>query len=123
MLSFLLDKHISPVIAEQIILKEPNIQVYPLLTWQQGAYFGLLDEIILQAATDAQLTLVTYDQNTIPPLLCAWGESDQSHHGVIFIDYQTIPPSDFGGLVRSLVTLWQREHHNDWVNRLIYLKN
>lgn len=122
MLSFLLDEHISPTIAEQINRKRPEILIFPLITWQEGRYLGLTDNIVLQAATEAQLTLVTYDQNTIPPLLCEWGEAQKSHNGVIFIDYQSIPPSNFGLLMRSLLTLWDLQNKQDWMNRLIYLK-
>ena len=122
MLSFLLDEHISPTIAEQIKRKRPEIIIFPLITWQTGRYLGLTDNIVLQAATDAQLTLVTYDQNTIPHLLCEWGDAQKSHGGFIFIDYQSIPPSNFGLLMRSLLTLWDLQGKQDWTNRLIYLK-
>lgn len=62
MLGFLLDEHISPVVAQQVISKAPDIEIYPLLTWQGGLYLGFPDEVILEAATTAQLVLVTYDQ-------------------------------------------------------------
>lgn len=122
MLSFLLDEHISPVVAQQIKAKEPRIDVFPLLTWQGGAYLGVPDEVILQAATANQLTLVTYDQNTIPPILCTWGERGEAHAGVIFVDYQSNPPQDFGGLIQALLGLWLQEGERDWKNRLMYLK-
>jgi len=122
MLSFLLDEHISPVVAQQIKAKEPKVDVFPLLTWQEGAYLGLPDEVILKAATADQLTLVTYDQTTIPPVLWAWGESGQARGGVIFVDYQSIPPQDFGGLIQALLGLWWQEGERDWTDRLIYLK-
>ena len=122
MLSFLLDEHISPIVAQQIQQKQPEIVIFPLLTWQAGRYLGLPDDVILQVANEAQLTLVTYDQNTIPPLLWEWGTAQKDHSGVIFIDYQTIPPSNFGTLVRSLLKLWQQEKQHNWTNRLVYLK-
>jgi len=83
MLSFLLDEHISPTIAHQINRKRPEIIIFPLISWQEGQYLGLDDDIVLTAATDAHLTFVTYDQNTIPPLLCAWGDAQKCHCGVI----------------------------------------
>jgi hypothetical protein len=122
LLSFLLDEHISPVVATQIRAKESRIGVFPLLTWQEGAYLGLPDEVILQAAMVEQLTLVTYDQNTIPPILWDWGEREQTHGGVIFVDYQSIPPHNFGGFIQALIKLWREEGDRDWTNRLIYLK-
>lgn len=122
MLSFLLDEHISPIVGQEISRQRPEIVIFPLITWQEGRYLGLADEIVLKAATEARLTLVTYDQNTIPPLLCEWGQAQKSHRGVIFIDYQSIPPSNFGLLVRSLLALWEQQGRQDWTNRLVYLK-
>ncbi|MFM7790877.1 MAG: DUF5615 family PIN-like protein, partial [Microcystis panniformis] len=63
MLSFLFDEHISPTVAEQISYKRPEISIFPLITWQKGRYLGYSDEIVLKAAAEAGLTLVTYDQN------------------------------------------------------------
>jgi hypothetical protein len=40
MLSFLLDEHISPTVAEQISRKCPEILIFPLITWQEGRYLG-----------------------------------------------------------------------------------
>ncbi|GBL11251.1 hypothetical protein MSj_02753 [Microcystis aeruginosa Sj] len=122
MLSFLLDEHISPTVAEQISYKRPEISIFPLITWQKGRYLGDSDEIVLKAAAEAGLTLVTYDQNSIPPLLWEWGEAWKSHSGVIFIDYESIPPSNFGLLIRSLLALWELQGKQDWTNRLVYLK-
>ncbi|MDV3000843.1 MAG: hypothetical protein N5P05_002449 [Chroococcopsis gigantea SAG 12.99] len=122
MLSFLLDEHISPTVAEQINRQRPEIIIFPLMGWQKGQYLGWADEIVLEAATAARLTLVTYDQNTIPPLLCEWGEAEKSHGGVIFIDYQSIPPDNFGLLIRSLLALWDTRGEQDWTNQLVYLK-
>ncbi len=122
MLSFLLDEHISPTVAEQISRQRPEILIFPLITWQKGRYLGDANEIVLKAATKAQLTLVTYDQNTIPPLLCEWGEARKSHGGIIFVDYQSIRPNNFGLLIRSLLTLWDLQSKQDWTNRLVYLK-
>lgn len=85
MLSFLLDEHISPTVAEQIREKRPGVAIFSLLFWQEGKYLGLDDEIILKAARESKLTLVTYDQNTIPQILVQWGESSISHNGIIFI--------------------------------------
>ncbi|MCZ8305127.1 MAG: hypothetical protein O9336_00195 [Microcystis sp. LE19-98.1E] len=50
---------------------------------------GDSDEIVLKAAAEARLTLVTYDQNSITPVLWEWGEAWKSHSGVIFIDLRS----------------------------------
>ncbi|HXI18203.1 MAG TPA: DUF5615 family PIN-like protein, partial [Chloroflexota bacterium] len=94
MLSLLLDEHISPVVAQQLrskwlALPAPRCSVLSLHEWQDGTALGWPDEMVLQAAQAQQLTLVTYDQRTILPLIKVWGEAGTSHGGVIFIDEKT----------------------------------
>jgi len=79
----------SKTVAEQIIYKRPEISIFPLITWLKGRYLGDSDEIVLKAAAEARLTLVTYDQNSITPVLWEWGEAWKSHSGVIFIDLRS----------------------------------
>ena len=122
MLSFLLDEQISPKIARQINLQYSEIEIVSIHDWQDGIYLGIDDETILQAAATEFLTLVTYDQNTIPPVLVEWGEAAKSHTGVIFIDYRSFPPSNFGRLIKAIVWLWQAENTRDWKNRIVYLQ-
>ena len=122
MLSFLLDEQISPNIAEQIKLKHPEIPVFSLHNWHNGAYLGIVDEVILQNAAIEKITLVTYDQKTIPPILVEWGQANLNHAGVIFIDYRSISPRDFGSLVKALVWLWKTQSKSNWQNRIVYLR-
>ena len=122
MLSFLLDEQISPEIAKQIDSKRPEIPIFTIHTWQKGYYLGVSDEIILKAAASEQLTLITYDQKTIPPILSEWGQANISHAGVIFIDYRSISPNNFGGLVRAIIWLWDTQSQGDWQNRIVYLQ-
>ena len=122
MLSFLLDEQISPEIAKQITQKQPEITIYALQNWQNGIYLGMSDETILQAAAREKLSLVTYDQKTIPSILVDWGEKNIEHSGVIFIDYRSISPRNFGGLVRAIIWLWKTQNQKNWQNRIVYLQ-
>lgn len=122
MLSFLLDEQISPEIAKQIKKKRSDIPIFSIHTWQHGNYLGVPDETILKAAFAKQLTLVTYDKNTIPPILAEWGQANVHHAGVIFIDYRSIPPNNFGKLIKSIIWLWDTQNQIDWRNRIIYLQ-
>lgn len=122
MLSFLLDEQISPEIAKQIVTKRPEIPIFSIHTWQHGHYLGVPDETILKAASDEELTLITYDQQTIPPILIEWGQSNIQHSGVIFIDYRSIPPNNFGKLVKAIIWLWDNQKLANWRDRIIYLK-
>ena len=83
---------------------------------------GVPDEAILQAARLEQLTLISYDQKTIPPILVEWGQKNITHAGVMFIDYRSISPSNFGGLVKAIVWLWKTQNSNSWHNRVVYLQ-
>ena len=119
MLRLLLDEHISTTVAVQLRAKRAGIEVLSLKEW---GYLGESDEVILTNAYDEGLTLVTYDLRTIPSLIKSWGEKGKAHGGVIFIDWQTIVPDDFGGLVRALCQVWDREAETSWRDRVVYLR-
>jgi hypothetical protein len=121
MLAFLLDQQISPEVAEQVRAKRPEIPIQSIYEWREGTFVGIADALILQAAAEDSLTLVTYDRKTIPPVLAEWGISGQSHAGVVFVDNFTIASNDFGRLVRGLIYYWDQEQASDWTNRIGFL--
>jgi hypothetical protein len=121
MLAYLLDENISPVVAEQITVKIPQIMVHSVHHWHGGEYQGQSDTNVLRAATQEQLTLVTYDLKTIPPLLMEFAADSENHAGVLFVDEVSIRSSDFGGLINALVAHWQRYASEDWTNRIAFL--
>ena len=121
MLSLLLDQQISLQIAEQVRAKRPEIPIQSLYEWHKGALVGASDTIILRAAAGDGLTLVTYDRQTIPPVLTEWGIAEFLHGGVLFIDNRTIATNDFGRLVRTLIYYWSQEHTGDRKNRVGFL--
>src|SRR5678816_3395111 len=86
MLTLLLDEHIAPIVAEQAAAKVATARIISIHRWQDGAFLNTPDEIILEAAYQEKITLVTFDQSTIRPVLKEWGEQGRSHGGVIFID-------------------------------------
>ncbi len=121
MLSLLLDEQISPVVADQIAIRRPEIRIQSIYRWRHDVLTGVPDELVLQAAAQDALTLVTYDLKTIPPLLTEWCALRIPHAGVVFVDDRTIAPDDFGGLVRALIFLWEQEHERDWTDRIVFL--
>ena len=76
---------------------------------------------MLRLARADALTLVTYDQATIPDFLRQFAQDEEDHAGVIFVDTRTFRPSDIGGLARALARLWSRERDADWRNRTYFL--
>jgi hypothetical protein len=122
MLALLLDENISHEIADQIARKRSDVLVVSLRQWEEGRYLSVDDETLLRAAARAGLTLVTYDQRTIPPLLSRFAEQGLSHGGILFVDQRAIPSNDFGGLIRALIWFWDEHHDRDWADRLAYLR-
>jgi len=120
-LCYLLDEHLSPVIAAEITAHRPGFPIVALRDWREGAFLGADDETILAAAHADGRTLVTFDLRTIPPLLRAWSESETAHGGVVFAHSGAFTPDDFGGLVRALIALWDTDGDLDWTDRVVFL--
>jgi hypothetical protein len=121
MLRYLLDEHISPVIAQELRLKHRGIPVETLHRWNGGAFVGQSDPAVLHAANNARLTLVTYDQATIPAILLEWAHLGIPHSGVIFVSPRSVPPHNFGLLIRALVRFWEKYHRQQWRDRVAHL--
>ncbi len=122
MLRLLLDEHISPDVADGLRHSNRLLEVHCLAEWKDGDFLGRDDFAILREAAAQQLTLVTYDRRTIPPLLKTWAEEGRPHGGVIFVDEKTISPADIGGLVRRLTDLYKRMGKLDWTDRACFLR-
>jgi len=122
MLKLLLDEHISPAVAAGIRKRHSGMVIHCLAEWEGGAYLGQDDAVCLKNAARQNLTLVTYDRRTIPPLLKIWTEQGQDHGGVIFVDEKTIAPSNVGALVRALSSLIGETASWEWPNRVCFLQ-
>jgi hypothetical protein len=122
MLKLLLDEHISPAVAAGMRRCDKTLNVCGMADWEIGSFLGQEDEMCLQQAAAQQLTLVTYDRRTIPPLLKNWAEQGLRHGGVIFVDEKTISPSDIGGLVQALMILAKEARDWDWTDRVCFLR-
>ena len=95
---------------------------HSLQAWRNGALLRAEDDIILTAALEEGLTLVTYDQRTIAPLVLQWATEGRDHAGIVFIDEKSIAQADIGGKVRALLSLWESGNALDWKNIVAYLK-
>ena len=122
MLQLLLDEHISPVVARETAAKCRGLTAVALRHWRSAAFLGAEDRVILREAKEDGLTLVSYDQKTIRPLLKEWAEAGTDHGGLVFVDTKTIAPQDFGGLVEALCELWRIERLTEWTNRVVFLR-
>ncbi|MBL9140123.1 MAG: hypothetical protein JNK85_29910 [Verrucomicrobiales bacterium] len=121
MLRILLDEHIAKAVALQAKGKRPSMDIQSIHDWEAGTFPGVPEAEILMEAEKRRLNLVTYDQRTLWKHASDLLKSEHEHGGVVFVDEQTIPTNDIGGLVRALVWLWETRGSEDWHNRLIYL--
>src|SRR5436309_14087821 len=121
MLCLLLDEHIFPRLVRQFLAKCSADKIVSILEWEDGQLTGTPNDVLLTHAHAHGLMLVTYDQSTITPLLMSWGEQGIPHGGVTLIDERTISQDDFGGILKALIQLWEKEKNADWASRVIYL--
>jgi hypothetical protein len=121
MLKLLLDEHISPDVADGLRRRNRSLVIHALAEWENGNFLGRDDSACLLEAAAQQLTFVTYDRRTIPPLLKTWAEEEREHGGVIFVDEKTISLANIGGLVRALSQLCKETEKWDWTNRICFL--
>lgn len=122
MLSMLLDEMISSDVSEQVAIRRPEISIQSIFHWRAGSLLSEPDYLLLQAASEDGLTLVTYDQRTILPLASAWYAAGRTHEGIVFVSESTIRSRDFGRLVRAIEQFWDREHQHVWANRIDFLR-
>jgi hypothetical protein len=121
MLSLLLDENLSDEIARQVVAKRPNIPIFSAHEWEEGRLRGVSDEVVLRAAAEAGLTLVSYDVNTIPLLLMRLANEAFVHGGIVFVHNATIRSNDNGRLIRALIQLYDAEKEAEWRDRLYFL--
>ena len=121
MLAYLLDENISPIVVAQLAAKNARITAESVHRWRGGEFASRTDMQVMRAAALEQLTLVTYDLKTIPPLLQEFAADQEAHAGVVFIDDASIRSNDFGGLVKALLAHWQNHRDEDWENRIAFL--
>ena len=122
MLKLLLDEHISPNVALGLRRRHRSLTVHFMVELEDGRFLGQDDTACLEHAAEHNITLVTYDRRTIPPLIKAWAEAGREHGGIIFIDEKTISPADMGGQVRALSSLVRKAGSWDWTDRICFLQ-
>jgi hypothetical protein len=121
MLKLLLDENISHVVATQILLHRPDIRIESIHSWRNGALLQADDTSIVAAAVEDGMTLVTYDQSTIQPLLKRWVAPGRDHAGVVYVSSRSIRQGDIGRMTESLIHLWDRLAAEDLTNQTLFL--
>lgn len=101
--AFLLDAHISPVVAKLLGkagLDARAIAGSPLMNAE--------DEELLRLAVREKRLFVTYDNATVPGAVADLLSGGLDVPGVVYIGSSTIPSNDFSGLANALKRLAAR---------------
>jgi hypothetical protein len=120
--SLLLDAHLSPRIAHQVLAHNPAVDIISPQEWDDGAYLGADDATILGVAREQGRTLVTRDARTIMAILKDCGARGVDHAGVIFADHRSFAEGNVGSMVSGLLQLWEAESAFEWANAVRYLR-
>ena len=116
----ILDEHISSDIAHGLL--EVGIDAVEVSNWLGGTMRSTADDRILAIAAEEHRVLVSFDVNTIPPLINVWSAQGKLHAGVILISRKTFRQNDVSGILRSLRALIADKGNDDWQDRLEFLR-
>ncbi len=97
---FLLDEHISPVVAR--LLGEAGVDAVTVVA---AGLAGLDDKVLLQEAAVRERILVTYNVRDFVPLLQEFTDSSRATLGVVLIDNRTIPSGSHQEIAAALASL------------------
>jgi predicted nuclease of predicted toxin-antitoxin system len=97
---FLLDAHISPVVAE--ILAKDGFDVRAVAA---SPLSGAEDDELLQLAANDKRLFITYDNATVPATAAELLQQGMEVPAIIYVSMATIPSNDFSGLAKALKRL------------------
>lgn len=119
-MQLLLETHLRAALAVQ--LRRNGVDAVALQEWRGGEYRTAADEDILAAAFEEGRVLVTFDVNTIMPLVEEWAAAGRHHAGVIFVHSRTFPPDDIGRMLRALLAQIAAVGDEEWRDRTEFLR-
>ena len=121
-MKLLLDEHIWPGVADLVRKLIPTAQIESLHHHSGGRLMNAGDDEILAEAHRGRWIIVTFDVNTIPPLLREKAMAKEDHSGVIFISSKSFAQNDHRGLARALASVVGAEEPTaSWTNRVVFL--
>ena len=99
-MKLLLDEMISAVVAEQLRVRERDVEAVS----ERRELRGLADEELFEYAQTAERTVVTYNRDDFLELDRVYRGQDRSHSGIVILNPRRFPqgPASIGPLVTSL---------------------
>jgi predicted nuclease of predicted toxin-antitoxin system len=103
-MKLLLDEHLSPIIAEGLRAKKHDVICVLETDLERQP-----DQTVWERAIAEERVVVTYDKGDFLLLFTELFQEGTHHHGLVVIASRTIPSHDFGGLIRALEHLLERD--------------
>lgn len=120
-MKLLLDEHIWPGVVGLVKKLTPAEEIASIHQYAHGLLINRTDDEVLAEASRGHWTLVTFDLNTIPPLLGEMAIAGADHSGVIFVSSKSFAQNDHTRLAQALAHLLASESAADWTNRIMFL--
>jgi hypothetical protein len=117
--ALLLDVLVPSAVAVQ--LRARGLDVLALPEWHGGLRLNWADLELIRFASLEQRTFVSFDVNTLPPILDELAYAGEEHAGVILVSRNAFRQNDVGGLVRALEHFVRHDLPDDMTNQVLYL--
>ena len=119
----LLDVHVKKAVVVALQRALAGVEAVHLAYWRQGALLDADDADILGACFEEHRVWLTYDQQTVPDLLCQWAAEERPHAGVFFGDRDSVPPNDVGAVTKAVANLVCEIGERDTTNLVRFLRS
>ncbi len=117
----LLDSHVPADVAGALRALRPRADVQHLSTWQEGAYIGAPDDVLLEACWQDGRALVSKDRATLPGWIALRVADGRQHAGILFYDLERFKAHQIGSLARALAAALDQTKGN-LTNRWITIR-
>ncbi len=98
----LLDSHVPADVADALRALRPRVDVQHVSSWQEGAYIGAPDDVLLEACWQDSRALVSKDRATLPGWIALRVADGREHAGVLFYDLERFKARHIGSLARAI---------------------
>ncbi len=113
---FLLDEHLNPVIQEQLLKLNPNIEI--LCIGNEGVPpLGTLDPQILIWIGANEYILITQNRKSMPGHVVDHFAAGNSFPGILTIK----PETSIGEIVNELALIWESSEADEYINTMQFI--
>lgn len=97
-----LDSHGPVDVARALRALRPEVDVEHVSTWEEGAFVGAADNVLLEACWQDKRAIVSKDRATLPGWITLRVADGKQHAGVLFYDLERFKAHQIGALAKAL---------------------